>query len=227
VTIVIAHRGASRAERENTVEAFRAARAMGAAMVELDARLLADGGLAVIHDPHLADLRAVALLRRDDLPAHVPLLAEALAACEGMDVNVEIKNDPGEPGHDPTTDVAERVADVVRAEGAADRVLVSSFHLPTAVRAHACGLASAWLVTRRSSETADVVDTVVAHGLVALHPSDRLVTADLVEACHARGVKVNVWTVDDPARMRVLAAWGVDGICTNVPDVAVAVLADR
>jgi glycerophosphoryl diester phosphodiesterase len=39
-------------------------------------------------------------------------------------------------------------------------------------------------------------------------------------------VVVNVWTVDEPDRMRLLASWGVDGICTNVPDVAVATLAD-
>lgn len=222
MTIVIAHRGASRAEQENTVAAFRTARAMGAAMVELDVRLLADGGLAVHHDAHLPDGRAVAELTRDDLPAHVPVLAQALAACEGMEVNVEIKNAVGEPGFDPTTDVAEQVAEVVRAEGAVDRVLVSSFDLPTAARARACGLASAWLVVRVPG---DALDTLAAHGLEALHPIDRFVTEDLVERCHAAGVRVNVWTVDDPDRMRTLASWGVDGICTNVPDVAAAVLA--
>lgn len=224
MTLVIAHRGASRAEQENTLAAFATARVMGAAMVELDVRLLADGGLAVHHDAHLPDGREVAGLTQADLPPHVPVLAEALSACEGMGVNVEVKNDPREPGYDATTDVAERVAEVVRAEGSVDRVLVSSFDLPTAVRAHACGLASAWLVARLPS---GALDTVVEHGLVALHPWDASVTAELVEACHERGVRVNVWTVDDPDRMRTLAAWGVDGICTNVPDLAVAVLAER
>ena len=39
-------------------------------------------------------------------------------------------------------------------------------------------------------------------------------------AAHEAGVRVHVWTVDDPDRMLQLAAWGIDGIVTNVPDVA-------
>ena len=57
-------------------------------------------------------------------------------------------------------------------------------------------------------------------GHAALHPYDATVTAELVSACHEAGLLVNVWTVDDPARIRELADIGVDGIVTNVPDVA-------
>jgi glycerophosphoryl diester phosphodiesterase len=45
-----------------------------------------------------------------------------------------------------------------------------------------------------------------------------------VDVCHDNGLQVNVWTVDDPERMKVLADWGVDGIVTNVPDVALSAL---
>jgi glycerophosphoryl diester phosphodiesterase len=41
-----------------------------------------------------------------------------------------------------------------------------------------------------------------------------------------QGLQVNVWTVDDPDRMRELIEWGVDGIVTNVPDVALRVRAE-
>ncbi|MBM3741858.1 MAG: glycerophosphodiester phosphodiesterase, partial [Actinobacteria bacterium] len=34
------------------------------------------------------------------------------------------------------------------------------------------------------------------------------------------GLQINTWTCDDPVRMRELVEWGVDGICTNVPDLA-------
>ena len=61
----------------------------------------------------------------------------------------------------------------------------------------------------------------------ALHPYDATVDRALVDAAHDAGLAVNVWTVDDPARIAALAAIGVDGICTNVPDIAVAVLDGR
>ena len=47
-------------------------------------------------------------------------------------------------------------------------------------------------------------------------------TADVVDRCHAAGLAVNTWTCNDPARVRELAAWGVDGIFTDVPDVLLA-----
>ena len=45
--------------------------------------------------------------------------------------------------------------------------------------------------------------------------------------CHGAGLEVNTWTCDDPARMAELIEWGIDGICTNVPDVALDVIARR
>ena len=44
--------------------------------------------------------------------------------------------------------------------------------------------------------------------------------------CHDAGLLVNGWTCNDPARFVELAGWGVDGICTDVPDVMLAALAD-
>ena len=64
-------------------------------------------------------------------------------------------------------------------------------------------------------------------GAGALHPWDPLVDAAMVEHCHRLGLAVNVWTVDDPDRIRALAALGVDGIITNVPALARAALDER
>jgi glycerophosphoryl diester phosphodiesterase len=138
-----------------------------------------------------------------------------------MHVNIEIKNDPGEVDFDPAESVAAAVIEITAADPG--RVLISSFHLPTidAVRSAAPALATAWLVHQ---STANVLEVLVAHGHRVLHPWDRMVDAELIERCHRAGVAVNVWTVDDPDRMRQLIAWGVDGICTNVPDVLVGVL---
>ena len=61
----------------------------------------------------------------------------------------------------------------------------------------------------------------------ALHPFDATVDRDLVDAAHAAGLAVNVWTVDKPDRIAALVDMGVDGICTNVPDVARRVLESK
>jgi glycerophosphoryl diester phosphodiesterase len=50
------------------------------------------------------------------------------------------------------------------------------------------------------------------------------VTHDLIVECHARGIAVNTWTCDDAERAAELVRWGIDGICTNVPDVILAAL---
>jgi glycerophosphoryl diester phosphodiesterase len=60
----------------------------------------------------------------------------------------------------------------------------------------------------------------VAHEMTAIHPYDTLVDTALVRRAHEAGLQVNVWTVDDPDRMAALIEMGVDGICTNVPDIA-------
>ena len=73
----------------------------------------------------------------------------------------------------------------------------------------------------------DVVETLLARGHVALHPWVGLLTREIIERCHAGGIVVNTWTCDDPDRMHELLDWGIDGICTNVPDVALGVLAAR
>ena len=75
---VMAHRGVSRAERENTLEAFVTAGRMGADAVELDVRRTVDGALVVHHNPHLDDGRLIAALDRAALPEHVPGLADAM-----------------------------------------------------------------------------------------------------------------------------------------------------
>jgi glycerophosphoryl diester phosphodiesterase len=227
VTCVIAHRGASRAEPENTVAAFRRAAELGADMVELDVRRSADGLLVIHHDAHLPDGRAVSETPAAERPPSVPDLDTALDACAGMAVNIEIKNDPGEPGFEADRRLADDVAAAVTARGDTDRVVVSSFDRATIDRLRqvaAPPIATAWLV---SMPPPDAVDVVVTGGHQALHPWWQAVDEALLERAHAAGVAVNVWTCDDAEAMARLAGWGVDGICTNVPDVAVAVVRGR
>ncbi len=226
---VIAHRGASAAAPENTVVAFHLARELGADWVELDARRTADGRVVVQHDAHLPDGRAIVELARADLPDHVCDLDVALDACAAMSVNIEIKNWPEDPDFDVTESVAEAVVALVQARGAVGDVLVSCFHQPTIDRVHALdpAVGTAFLHHYEDRTWDELAAAIAAAGHVALHPWDGVVDAELVDAAHRHGLEVNVWTVDDPARMSALVDLGVEGICTNVPDIARQVVSLR
>ena len=222
MTRIIAHRGASRAEPENTLAAFRRAGEMGADGVELDVRRTADDRLVVHHDATLPDGRVIRTVAAADLPDSVPTLAAALDACADMFVNVEIKNGPDDPDFDPTEWVAHRVIAELATRTPHSRWLISSFRLETVdvCRRLLPSVPTAWLV---GPAPVEVVATCARHGHAAIHPWDRHLTFESVRAAHAVGLSVNTWTCDDPDRMRELIGWGVDGICTNLPDVGLEV----
>ena len=231
MTEIIAHRGASRAEPENTLAAFGRAAELGAGWVELDVRPSRDRQLVVHHDASYGDGRVIAETDAAGRPDAVPLLDEALDVCAGtsLRVNVEIKNDPGEPGFEPTGWFVASVVDLIARRGEIDRVVVSCFDRATLdhVQTVEPALATAWLTQNVPGPGAGrdtMLDSLVAAGHRGLHPWWGLADGELVAACHARGLFVNVWTCDDPTAMARLVAAGVDGICTNVPDVAAAVL---
>jgi glycerophosphoryl diester phosphodiesterase len=177
----------------------------------------------VHHDANLNDGRAIVEIAAAELPEFVPSLAEALEACRPLGVNVEIKNSPHDIDFDPAAALVEPVIEAITA--CSQPIIVSSFHGPTLDRLRAVdpSVATA-LLTFDLSDPATTVARAKAAGHVALHPFDRTVTHELVELVHAAGLTINVWTVDDPGRIEELAAMGVDGIVTNVPDVAAAVL---
>ena len=220
---VIAHRGASAAAPENTIEAFRLAKELGADWVELDARRTADGQVIVHHDAELADGRRIVELDRAELPGSVCDLADALDACEGMSINIEIKNWPPTPTSTTTELVARYVVGLVQERSLHDRVLVSCFHYPTIELVHELDPADPHRVPapadrpvlgRRSPPTSPPPATPPCT------PGTGWSTRRSWRRPPPHGLEVNVWTVDDPDRMAELIALGVDGLCTNVPDIA-------
>jgi glycerophosphoryl diester phosphodiesterase len=227
---VWAHRGARRRAPENTLEAFRLALALGADGVELDARRSADGvvvvhhdiaapGFGVLADRPFAELRAA----RPDIPT----LDEALDACTGALVNVEVKNLPGERDYDPGDRVAALVAERLLGRGG-DDVVVSSFNLATLDRYRQLDPGRpTGLLTLRGFDPRDALALAADRGHAALHPDVRglrRLAPALVERAHALGLAVHVWTVNDAARIRRLAAAGVDALITDVPDLAARAL---
>lgn len=225
---VLAHRGASKAEPENTLLAFRCAKEMGAHAVELDVRLCKSGEMIVHHNPVLVDGRQINLLNKDELPSHVCTLEEALDACNGMWVNIEIKNDSSEPDFDPAEVLAGKMVAMLRGRGAANQWLISSFRRQTVDAVHVLWpeLPTAWLTLTVDDAQATIVATDLrASGHSALHPYVKTLTRHVIDTMHLHGLSVNTWTIDDPARMAELLDWGIDGLCTNKPDVALEVIA--
>jgi len=217
--LVIAHRGASSVELENTLAAFRAAAGQGADGVELDVHRTEDGELVVRHDADTPAglLRALTLADvREQLP-EVPTLADVLDVCRGRLVNVEIK--------DPDPRAAEAVVDLLAERDRADEVIVSSFDLATVDRVRAVGSevpTGLLTVGRRNLPT--LLDLAAERGHAAIHPDRRALSrryADaFVDDARERGLRVNVWTVNAPATITRLAEAGVDALITDVPDVA-------
>lgn len=223
--LVYGHRGASADAPENTLEAFALARAQGAHGVELDVRRVRDGDMALHHDAVLADGRRIVELTRADLPGTSCTLAEALDVCAGMVVNIEIKNVSIDPDHDPECRLADRVVALLHERGGRDRVIVSSFGLPTIDRVRAIDPdVPTGFLTFVEPIGPRAIELAAGRGHQAIHPHVATVDEAYVALAHEHGLAVNVWTVDDPGQIRQLAAWGVDGIVTNVPAVAVAAL---
>jgi glycerophosphoryl diester phosphodiesterase len=93
------------------------------------------------------------------------------------------------------------------------------------VRQLAPALPTALLTAVLTDDQVDgLIEQVAAAGHVALHPHHLTVTPHLLGRCREAGLAVNTWTVDEPDRISALAALGVDGVVTNVPDVALRAL---
>lgn len=219
--LIIAHRGASAAAPENTIAAFELARDMGADWVELDVRRAACGTPVVHHDAHLADGRLVCELTVEELPETVPTLEHALVACGPMGADIEIKSDTADPDFDEDHRVVDATVEVAKRVLPAERILVSSFDMTAVNRARDLDVGvPTGFITSDDIGVEVSVGRALAHGHDAIKPDDALVTGRFVEAAHEAGLTVYTWTVDDPRRMHELVGLGIDGIITNVPDVA-------
>jgi glycerophosphoryl diester phosphodiesterase len=239
---VLAHRGLATSAPENSMAAFAAAVDLGVTHLETDVHATADGELVVFHDAtleRLTDLRGPvravswAVLRNARLAdgERVPRLADVLDAWPEVRINVDLKSGGA----------VQPFVELIGRRRALERVCVASFsdrRRRTAVRALAgsgrvassLGLRGSLTAVALASGGAPVpVLRAALQGAVALQLPDagrrrRVVTRRLVDAVHAAGAQVHVWTVDDPGRMRELVGLGVDAIVTNRADLALAAL---
>jgi glycerophosphoryl diester phosphodiesterase len=225
--LILGHRGASAHAIENTPAAFRRAAELGADGVELDVRRTADDELVVYHDPAVEGAGVIHGLTLRELRTaapHVATLDEAMDACSGLIVNIEIKNSPNEPDFDPTDRVASAIVDWIAEHGWADRVLVSSFNPATVdrVRRLSANIATGQLTDPGADVTRQL--TAAHHrGHQALHPHFSSLLQEpeeLVRIASGLGMWVLTWTINDPDTIRNLRNNGVTGAITDDPAVA-------
>jgi glycerophosphoryl diester phosphodiesterase len=242
--LVVAHRGASSVEPENTIAAFQAAAKVGADVIELDVRATSDGIPVILHDADVAattdgsgQVHTLSLAEVKRLDASggraprqkVPTLAEALEAIAEagpVAVDLEIKNIPGEPAFDsPAESVLAAALEVAAAFPG--WLLVSSFNWITIERSRelAPDLPTGFLTIGAIDPRAALV-YAVRHGHDFVLPqSTALLQAGrpFVDEAHGAGVRVGTWTVDDERDLVTLFGWGVDAVASNDPTTAMAV----
>lgn len=228
---MVAHRGASGLERENTVPAFVAAGNRSYFGVETDVHKTADGLYVIIHDEttsrvsrgavniHVEEnpyeaVRHIVLPDKDGSTVRqdirIPLLGEYVHVCKKYDKTcvLELKNAFAR------AEIREIVA-IIREYGYLDRVIFISFvwenclilrdllpHQPVQ-----------WLTAKEVTD--EQVEAMAQYrlGLDAYYP---VLNAELVARFHDRGLEVNCWTVDDPLQAEQLVAMGVDYITSNI-----------
>ena len=213
---VIAHRGASGYEYENSRAAFRRAVMLDADGVELDVHATRDGGIVVHHDPDIPGIGSIAQLSlsearqvrlKNDEP--MPMLAEILELVGDRDVWVEVKSLPA------TYDAA--LLAILDKGPAPKRYAIHSFDHRIVFRLGECrpGLKRGILL---SAYLRDPVAVMRTAGATVLWQEWQQVDQELVNRVHEAGGIVIAWTVNELGDLDRMARLGVDGLCGNYPD---------
>lgn len=251
--IFYAHRGAAAEQPENTMPSFRRALELGADALETDVHMTADGHVVVSHDPGALRMTGVAMtLRRarlDEVQAldagvgfvdaagerpfvgkryRIPTLEELLVELPGVPLNIDLKQ--------PWPFMVDRVLALLRRLRATDRVTLASFHLRTlaAVRARryegTTGLSQpevAALVLARGP-LARVLRMAGRRAQIPTHAGPlTLASRGFIDRCHALGLAVDFWTINQADEARRLLDLGADGIMTDDPAAIAPVFAER
>lgn len=212
--LIIGHRGASAVAPENSMAAFEAAIAAGADGIEFDVRLSRDGVPVIIHDDTLQRThglrRRVAELTADELRSvHVPSLRElfVLMSRNNLILCLEIKaSSPNLPN---------LCSQLVHEFGFEGRVIVECFDLTVLEKVTA--LKKAALFEPRIYTEQSLIDRSLKVGASMLALHHRLAKSPLVEKAKLAGLRVVVWTVDDPAWIARAQAMGIEALITNDP----------
>ncbi len=212
---VIAHRGASFLEPENTIKAVERAVKMGADFVEVDVRVSKDKQLVVMHDPSInrttdgkglvKDYTLQELKNFDAGDGEtIPTLDEVMACVKDrIGLVIEIK----EPGTE--VKILEKID-----ENNLENVILTSFYHKSIKNARKINPSvDAGIIF--TGQPVDVNQMVSSAGANVIFPGYKYLDEDLIKQAHGNGISVYPWTVDDEGMFEKLVEMGVDGIVTN------------
>ncbi|MFB9997623.1 glycerophosphodiester phosphodiesterase [Providencia rustigianii] len=227
---IVAHRGGGKLAPENTLAAIDVGASFGHTMIEFDAKLSRDSQIFLLHDDTLertssgagiaGELDWEQLVKIDAGSwyspefAHepLPLLSQVAERCQqhGMMANIEIK---------PTTGLETQTGTVVALAArqlwqGQTAPLLSSFSVESleAAQAAAPELPRGLLLEEWREDWRELTTRL---GCVSIHLDYLLLDEDRVRQLKAAGLHILVYTVNDPARAKLLLDWGVDAICTD------------
>ena len=225
--LMVAHRGVSGIECENTNAAFVAAGNRSYFGIETDVHVTKDGKYVLFHDDNTERISGVNMVveessweelsalrlhekdgtEREDLK--IPLLPDYIKICKkyGKVAVLELKNRF-------TYEQISEIVDMIRSEEYLEKVIFISFSFDNLVdlRKIVPGQAAQFLTSRLTDE---VIERISEHKL-DLDVQHGQLTPEWMEKLHARGITVNCWTCDSSERAAELIEMGVDQITTNI-----------
>jgi glycerophosphoryl diester phosphodiesterase len=161
---------------------------------------------------------------------YIPLLSELIDSVEQHTrskrlapaiYNIEIKANPEHDNiyHPAPAVLIDMVMEVVKASGIKNRFYIQSFDIRQIQEVHNRypGVVTGFLTSKKDISLEENIKNIGFHPEI-YSPHYKLATEELIQKCHARGMKFVPWTVNTPEEMQTLKAMGVDGIITDYPN---------
>tara|TARA_B100000953_G_scaffold287533_1_gene269856 strand:+ start:360 stop:1055 length:696 start_codon:yes stop_codon:yes gene_type:complete len=226
MTQIFAHRGASRTFPENTLDAFEYAETLGAGWIELDVWLSEDGVLTVHHDEKLKSGESITENPFQSFPDSIPSLQDVLNSTTTLGINVEVKTPDSHTLDSQTRMLIDVLSRMLQEIGSSRDFLISSFNYKALsyFREQTPDTPIGFLIWEFDGDLDSLITKIINSNFQAIHPANTLVTKSFVTACSDKNVNVNVWTVNEEDRIRELVDFGVDGVITDIPDIALALV---
>jgi len=228
-TVMVAHRGLSGIERENTCSSFVAAANRSYFGIETDVRCTIDGKFVLSHDDStarncndkliveettFATLRKLQYKDKDESfdrgDLMMPTLAEYIKICKtyGKKCVLEIKGTF-------TEEQCRGVVDIIRDMDYLDSMIFISFSWDSLINLRAVYPEAVAQFLTHKTDPMEVIDKIAEQGF-GIDANYKYLTEENIKALHAKGIVVNCWTVDTIEDAEKLISWGVDQITTNI-----------